>query len=207
MMRSGVVARIRFVLFVVVLAVVLGGGLPGVGGVAVTWAADKGTVVDDKGLPPSGKVASADLKGPADGKGGSLETTKAAQFADLLGDAPWKLAGALLVLIALALLVVRLGRRLRPQWRGNGPIFIEDGRNLAPGVGVRLIRVGARYWLIGVTKENVTLLAELAEEDLLEEELEEEEDGPVMEPSPKGRFVRNVGHEDEPMLVDRGLQR
>ena len=72
-----------------------------------------------------------------------------------------QVAGYLLILLVLALLVVHLGRRFQPGLGGNGPIRIEDGRNLAPGVGVRLIRVGARAWLVGVTKDRISLLAEM----------------------------------------------
>ncbi|MEO5338969.1 MAG: flagellar biosynthetic protein FliO [Magnetococcus sp. MYC-9] len=120
-----------------------------------------------------------------------------------------QVAGYLLVLGALAALVVYVSKRLRPQWRGSGPIFIEDGRNLAPGVGVRLIRVGARYWLIGITKENVSLLAELTEEDLLGEELAEDGVEPavdLMMPKERGQRARDP-HGDEPLLVDRGSRR
>ncbi|WP_130470458.1 flagellar biosynthetic protein FliO [Candidatus Magnetaquicoccus inordinatus] len=157
--------------------------------------AENRPVVESKPIPES--------------KGMFAEAAKLVSVNDWLGEAFWKVIGALVVLVALALLVVRLGRRLRPQWRGGGPIFIEDGRNLAPGVGVRLLRVGSRYWLIGVTRERVTLIGELSEEDLLDEPAEEEEEEPAVEiVSAKGmRHGRVVRHANEPSLMDQGLRR
>lgn len=86
------------------------------------------------------------------------------QPVDLAGEAA-HVAGYLLILIVLAALAVHLGRRYRPGLGGDGPIRILDGRNLAPGVGVRLIQVGSQSWLIGITKERVSLLARVAMED------------------------------------------
>ncbi|MBF0188271.1 MAG: flagellar biosynthetic protein FliO, partial [Magnetococcales bacterium] len=39
---------------------------------------------------------------------------------------------------------------------------------LAPGAGVRIVAVGKRAWLLGVSKERVEALAELTPEDLEE---------------------------------------
>ena len=86
---------------------------------------------------------------------------------DLMGEAV-QVAGYLLILIILAALVVHLGRCFRPGLGGHGPIHVVDGRNLAPGVGVRLIRIGSQGWLVGVTKDRVSLLSEVAMEDLTE---------------------------------------
>ncbi len=196
MMRSGGVWRLLFVLSLLVgFSACLGSGW------SVAHAEGKVAAVDiNKAAPAAGTSA------PTEGKG-LIPETRMASSSELLGEAPWKVAAALVVLVVLAVFVVRLGKRFRPQWRGDGPIFLEDGRNLAPGVGVRLIRVGARYWLIGVTREQVTLLAELTEEDLVEGDLVEEEEEPAVDlVLPKGRPVRGV-HEDEPSLVDRGLRR
>lgn len=76
-----------------------------------------------------------------------------------------RIIGYLLILMVLGLLATQLAKRLQPKL-GSGPIRLVGGRNLAPGVGVRLIQVGSRGWLIGVTRERVTLLAELGEEEL-----------------------------------------
>lgn len=76
-----------------------------------------------------------------------------------------RLVGYLLVVAALGLAATHLGKKLQPRL-GSGPIRLLGGRNLAPGVGVRLIQVGSRAWLIGVTRERVSLLAELREEDV-----------------------------------------
>ncbi|MEO5364174.1 MAG: flagellar biosynthetic protein FliO [Magnetococcus sp. DMHC-8] len=209
MTRSGVVARFWVVWFAWVVVV-------GLAGAPVVQAVEaRVTSTDGKAAPPDGRAAPADGKAvsvesktlPADGRGGATDT-RIALSVDMLTENPWvwKVSAALLVLVVVAVLVVRMGKRFRTQWRGAGPIFIEDGRNLAPGVGVRLIRVGARYWLIGVTRENITLLAELTEDDLLEEELAAEEEPAVDLVLPKGRSGRGV-HGDEPSLVDRGLRR
>lgn len=103
---------------------------------------------------------------------------KAAQPVDLAGESAQmagylpQVAGYLLILIVLATLAVHLGRRFRPGLGGGrGPIHIVDGHNLAPGVGVRLIRIGSQGWLIGVTKERISLLASVAMEDLSAEDL------------------------------------
>ncbi|MBF0126845.1 MAG: flagellar biosynthetic protein FliO [Magnetococcales bacterium] len=85
---------------------------------------------------------------------------------DLMGDGV-RVVGFLLLLMFLGVLAVRLGRKYVPQMGGGGPIRIEDGRNFSPGVGVRLIRVGSRAWLLGVSRDRVTLLAEMRPEDLL----------------------------------------
>lgn len=206
MIRSGVVGRLLFVCSLLLVATVLVGGSMDVRWLPVAFAAGKTTPPDEKVMPPDGKVTASDAKvSPPDGKGGNPDT-KMALPVNLMGDA-LQVAGYLLIFIILAASVVYFSKRFRPQWRGGGPIFIEDGRNLAPGVGVRLIRVGVRYWLIGVTKENVTLLGELTEEDLLEEDLAE--DAVDLEPEPvlaKGRPGRGV-HEAEPSFVERGGRR
>ncbi|MBF0294041.1 MAG: flagellar biosynthetic protein FliO [Magnetococcales bacterium] len=84
---------------------------------------------------------------------------------DLAGEVT-RIVGYLLLLIVLATLATRLGRKYAPRMGGGGPIRIEDGRNFSPGVGVRLVRVGSRAWLLGVSRDRVTLLAEMAPEDL-----------------------------------------
>ncbi|MEO5334593.1 MAG: flagellar biosynthetic protein FliO [Magnetococcus sp. YQC-5] len=85
---------------------------------------------------------------------------------DLIGEGV-RVVGYLLLLMVVGAVAIRMGRKYAPQLGGNGPIRIEDGRNFAPGVGVRLIRVGSRAWLLGVSKDHIALLAELGPEDLL----------------------------------------
>jgi flagellar biogenesis protein FliO len=215
MVRSGAIARLLLSLFVLSCTLLLVAELPGVHLFASALAADgkpppldgKATPSDGKAAPSDGKAAPSDGKTmPPDGKVAASDLIPPALVGNLPVEASWKVAAYLLGFVVLAVLVVQLGRRFRPQWRGSGPIFIEDGRNLAPGVGVRLIRVGARYWLIGVTKEHVTLLGELTEEDLLEEDLAEEEGPEVDLPPSRGKPVRGV-RGDEPSLVDRGARR
>ncbi|GAB0056119.1 hypothetical protein SIID45300_00423 [Candidatus Magnetaquicoccaceae bacterium FCR-1] len=89
-----------------------------------------------------------------------------AEPVDLLGEAT-RVAGYLLLLIALGAVAVRVGRKYVPQMGGTGPIRVEDGRNFSPGVGVRLVRVGSRAWLLGVSRDRVTLLAEMTPEELV----------------------------------------
>lgn len=84
---------------------------------------------------------------------------------DLLAEAV-RVAGYLLVLLVTLVMAARLARRWQPGLGGSGPIQLLDGQNLAPGVGVRLVRVGSRTWLLGVTRERVSLLAEVTGESL-----------------------------------------
>ncbi|NGZ05488.1 MAG: FliO/MopB family protein [Magnetococcales bacterium] len=84
---------------------------------------------------------------------------------DLAGEAA-RIVGYLLLLMALGAIAVRVSRKYTPGMGGGGPIRIEDGRNFSPGVGVRLVRIGARAWLLGVSKDRVTVLAEMHPEDL-----------------------------------------
>lgn len=75
--------------------------------------------------------------------------------------------GYLMVLVALAVLASRWGGKWQARLLGGGgPIQLLAGRNLAPGVGLRLVQVGRRGWLIGVTRERVSLLAELTAEEM-----------------------------------------
>ncbi len=76
-----------------------------------------------------------------------------------------RLVGYLIVLGALALLLVHLSKRFQPRF-GSGPIQLLGGRNLSTAVGIRLIQVGRRGWLVGVTRDRISMLAELTEEDL-----------------------------------------
>ncbi|MBF0271182.1 MAG: FliO/MopB family protein [Magnetococcales bacterium] len=88
-----------------------------------------------------------------------------ADSVDYAGEAA-RVAGYLLLLMALGAVAVRVSQKYSPRLGGGGPIRIEDGRNFSPGVGVRLVRVGSRAWLLGVSRDRVTLLAEMAPEDL-----------------------------------------
>ncbi|MBF0448337.1 MAG: FliO/MopB family protein [Magnetococcales bacterium] len=77
-----------------------------------------------------------------------------------------EVAGYLILLMIFAAIMVRVGKRFQPRMGASGLIQIEDGHNLAPGVGVRLVRVGSRAWLVGVTRERVSLLAEMSVEEM-----------------------------------------
>ncbi|HIJ83905.1 MAG: hypothetical protein HW380_384 [Magnetococcales bacterium] len=72
-----------------------------------------------------------------------------------------EVSGYLLIFIVLAALAVHLAKRYRPHWAASGPIHVVDGRTLGPGVGIRLVRIGSRAWLLGITRERISLLAEL----------------------------------------------
>ncbi|MBF0369584.1 MAG: flagellar biosynthetic protein FliO [Magnetococcales bacterium] len=84
---------------------------------------------------------------------------------DYLGQGV-RVAGFLMLLIVVAALVVRFGKRFQPGLGGGGPIQVMDGRNLAPGVGVRLVKVGEQAWLIGVTRDRISMLAEVSGKEL-----------------------------------------
>jgi flagellar biogenesis protein FliO len=92
-------------------------------------------------------------------------STAAAEPIDLMAEG-LEVAGYLLILMVFAAVVIRLGKRFQPRMGVGGLIQVEDGHNLAPGVGVRLIRVGSRAWLVGVTRERVSLLAEMSQEEI-----------------------------------------
>lgn len=83
---------------------------------------------------------------------------------DMVG-ASMQVAGYLILLIALLALAARLARRWQPGL-GVGPVRLLGGLNLTPGTGVRLIQVGERIWLVGVSRERITPIAELKREDL-----------------------------------------
>lgn len=72
-----------------------------------------------------------------------------------------EVVGYLFVFVVLAALLVHLSKRYQPYWGASGPIHIVDSRSLGPNVGVRLVRVGTRAWLLGITRENISLLAEV----------------------------------------------
>ncbi len=112
----------------------------------------------------AGKKESAKAADGAE-KATGIAGTSAEEPIDLLSEG-LEVAGYLLLLMVFAAVVIRLGKRLQPNMGASGLIRIEDGHNLAPGVGVRLIRVGSRAWLIGVTRERVSLLAELSREEM-----------------------------------------
>ncbi|MBF0283344.1 MAG: flagellar biosynthetic protein FliO [Magnetococcales bacterium] len=88
----------------------------------------------------------------------------AADPAELLGRLV-QVLGFLLALAVAAALLRRYGKRWEGKFSG-GPIQLLAGRNFAPGVGVRLIRVGSRSWLVGVSRERVVPIAELTAEEV-----------------------------------------
>ncbi|MEG3638080.1 flagellar biosynthetic protein FliO [Magnetococcus sp. PR-3] len=77
-----------------------------------------------------------------------------------------RIAGFLLVLIVVAALVNRFGRKLHNHVGSNSGIELLSGRNMGQGVGVRVIRIHKRAWLVGVSKEGINLLAELNEDEV-----------------------------------------
>ncbi|MBF0380256.1 MAG: flagellar biosynthetic protein FliO [Magnetococcales bacterium] len=97
--------------------------------------------------------------------GNSVTSEVTAEPINLLQEG-LEVAGYLLILMVFAVVVIRLGKRFQPNMGASGLIRVEDGHNLAPGVGVRLISVGSRAWLVGVTKERVSLLAEMSQEEM-----------------------------------------
>lgn len=95
----------------------------------------------------------------------AAEAPELAPPIDLMG-ATLQVVGYLLVVIVLLAGMARLARRWQPGL-GLGPVRLLGGLNLAPGAGVRLIQVGGRVWLLGVTRERITPIAELARDDLV----------------------------------------
>ncbi|OSM00370.1 putative flagellar protein FliO/FliZ [Magnetofaba australis IT-1] len=76
-----------------------------------------------------------------------------------------RIAGYLLALIAVAALVIQINKRLQPKLGASGVIQVLASRALGPGVGVRLVQVGSRAWLLGVGKDRINLLAELSSQE------------------------------------------
>jgi flagellar biosynthetic protein FliO len=73
---------------------------------------------------------------------------------------------AFIILSAVAYFVVRRGFS---RTRGGG-IRLTDSVFLGQNTSVRLIKAGERFLLIGVTKENISLLTELDKSDVSETE-------------------------------------
>ncbi|MBF0123823.1 MAG: FliO/MopB family protein [Magnetococcales bacterium] len=78
-----------------------------------------------------------------------------------------RVVGFLLLFLIATAVAVRVGKRwnIYPGKADTVPIQLLGGRNFAPGVGVRLIQIGNRCWLVGVTREQVSLLTEITEYD------------------------------------------
>ena len=82
-----------------------------------------------------------------------------------------RLIGATIFVALLAYYVTRLmaGARLRKsRSRGKGTLQLIESINITRESGVHLVKAADKYMVVGVTKENVNLLAELSEEDLPE---------------------------------------
>ena len=81
-----------------------------------------------------------------------------------------KTAGALAAVIGLMLVALWLLRRFGGARFGAGSagslIRVLDTRMLGPRRYVSVLRVGGRTLAVGVTEQNITLLAELAADDL-----------------------------------------
>lgn len=108
-------------------------------------------------------VAGPAWAAPTDGSSATPST--AVQPVIDMDGAIIQILGYLVALGLLAWLAARMGKWLQPRM-GTGPLQVLGGRALAPGVGVRLVRVGKRVWMLGVSKESVSVLAELSPEEL-----------------------------------------
>jgi flagellar biogenesis protein FliO len=86
---------------------------------------------------------------------------------DLWGEIV-RVGGFLLVFFVFAMIIVRVGRRWNPMYPGKGanPVQVVGGCSFSPGSGVRLVRVGSRTWLVGVSREQISLLAEIEGHEL-----------------------------------------
>ena len=81
---------------------------------------------------------------------------------DLSGEI-MRVGGFLLVFFIITLIIVRISKRWNLLYSGKGenPVQVAGGCNFSPGTGIRLVRIGTQAWLIGVTREHISLLAEV----------------------------------------------
>ena len=76
-----------------------------------------------------------------------------------------RLVGSLAVVVGLLLLSVRLGaRRFRP--RHGAPVRIVHRQALSRTSSVAVVEIGSRRLVLGATEQQVSVLAELDEDDL-----------------------------------------
>lgn len=77
-----------------------------------------------------------------------------------------RLVGALLVVLPLAYGVTRwYGRSHQAAGAGGRRLAIVEGLSLGPRRGLYVVRVGSRYYLIGVTERHIASLGELPREE------------------------------------------
>ncbi|MBF0160455.1 MAG: FliO/MopB family protein [Magnetococcales bacterium] len=76
-----------------------------------------------------------------------------------------RVVGFLLLFLIVAAVAVRIGRRWNVCSGKMDTVSIRvlGGHNFTPGVGVRVIQIGDRSWLIGITREHVSMLTEITE--------------------------------------------
>ena len=106
-----------------------------------------------------------------------------------LGVSIAKVAGALLVVLALMALLAYLLRKAGLDQRGmggGGRIQVIESRMIAPKKHVSIVRVAGRFLALGVSEAQITLLAELAPEEV-------EENAPAPAPAFGGLLRRAMG--------------
>lgn len=73
--------------------------------------------------------------------------------------------GSLVIVVVMAIFVTRMVAGQRLRYAGKN-IKIIESIGLAPASSLCLVQVGDKYLLVGVTKENIHLIAHLEAEDL-----------------------------------------
>lgn len=77
-----------------------------------------------------------------------------------------------LFVLALAYFTTRLAGRFQGNIQSRSNIKVLESARVANNKYIQLVKVGNRYFAIGVGKDNLTYLAELKEDDLNMENLE-----------------------------------
>lgn len=90
-------------------------------------------------------------------------------------ESVFKLIGLLLLFIIIlgaTYFTTRLVGNIQNNQRKKSNFKIIEGFKVAPGKYLQLIQIGRKYYLIGIGKNEITIIKELDKEDLLLEELE-----------------------------------
>lgn len=71
-----------------------------------------------------------------------------------------------LFVLALAYFTARLAGRFQGNIQSRSNIKVLESARIANNKFVQIVKIGERYFVIGVGKDNITFLAELKEDDL-----------------------------------------
>jgi len=109
--------------------------------------------------------------------------------ADVLGQFFYILL-VLAIVILLFLLIARWFASMRYAGRGKN-LRVMESCGVAPQSSVQIVRAGERIFLLGVTKDNISVLAEIT--DGIEESARQDCASPAGSGSERARFTRQAG--------------